>query len=401
MNLDWSAEDLAFREEVRTFLDENLTADLRRAGTLLTSVYAGPEMGLEWQRILHRRGWAAPAWPVEHGGCGWSASQRYIFTEELAEAGAPPLSPMGLDMCGPVLIGCGSPEQKARYLPRILSGDDVWCQGYSEPQAGSDLAALQMSAVEDGDDFVCSGHKLWTTFAHAANWIFCLVRTSREDIPQRGVTFVLIDMTTQGVEVRPIIMLTGEHIQNHVFFTDVRVPKAHVVGRIGEGWTVAKYLLEFERGAAVRSPGLRVRLRRLRHAAHEAAEPELLDRLAEASVELDTLEALELRALCRPAASERAATEPSMLKVLVTELGQRLTEIAVELAGVYSAPFQPHAACPGGPIPGFQPPPQNFIAGPEQSWTAAGRYFNDRAASIYAGTNEIQRNIMSRTIIRA
>ncbi|HEX5775866.1 MAG TPA: acyl-CoA dehydrogenase family protein, partial [Caulobacteraceae bacterium] len=275
-------------------------------------------------------------------------------------------------------------------------GEDFWCQGYSEPDAGSDLAALQMSAVEDGDDLVCNGHKLWTTFAHAANWIFCLVRTAREGPPQRGVTFVLIDMTSPGVEVRPIVMLTGEHIQNHVFFSDVRVPKANVVGAIGEGWSVAKYLMEFERGGAIRAPSLRARLERLEAAARDMAEPDLLTRLADAAIELDAFEALERRALSRPAANQRPPAEASLLKVLVTELGQRLTEIATDLAGVYAAPWQPHAARPGGPTPGFSAP--DFVVGPEQSWTAAARYFNDRAASIYGGTNEIQRNIIGRTL---
>lgn len=176
---------------------------------MLTSVYADYAIGMAWQRILHARGWVAPAWPVEHGGCGWPLTQRYIFSSECARAGAPPLSPMGIGMCGPVLIGHGTPEQQARFLPRMLAGEDFWCQGYSEPASGSDLASLQMSAVDDGDAFVCSGHKLWTTHANVANWIFCLVRTSREVIPQRGITFLLIDMRTPGVEVQPIVSLSG------------------------------------------------------------------------------------------------------------------------------------------------------------------------------------------------
>ncbi len=356
MDLSWTDEDRAFRDEVRRFLDDNLTPDLRRAGALLTSVYAGREVSAAWQAILHARGWAAPAWPIEYGGCGWSAVRRYIFARELAEAEAPPLSPMGVDMCGPVLIGHGTAEQKARLLPRILSGEDFWCQGYSEPQAGSDLAALQMRAVDDGDAFICSGHKLWITYAHHANWIFCLVRTGQTAIRQEGVTFLLIDMAAPGVEVQPIIMLTGEHIQNHVFFTDVRVPKANIVGRVGEGWAVA-------------------------------------------IAETDALEALELRLLARRSAGDAPGPDASLIKVIGSELSQKITEIGLDVAGRYSAPFQPHAVAPGGAVPGA-PPPDGPPIGPEYAWNACGKYLNDRAASIYAGTNEIQRNILAKGLLR-
>jgi len=260
LDVTWSDEDLRFQTLVRTFLEENLTDDLRRTASRMTSVYADRETSMTWQRILHTKGWAAPAWPVAYGGCGWSAVQRFIFATETAVAGAPPLSPMGIGMCGPVLIGHGTPEQRAHYLPRMLSGDDFWCQGYSEPGSGSDLASLQMSARDAGDHFVCNGHKIWTTHANLANWIFCLVRTSQERIRQLGITFLLIDMTTPGVEVKPIVSLSGEHIQNEVFFTDVKVPKSQVVGQVGDGWTVAKYLMEFERGGGVSAPGLKVRL---------------------------------------------------------------------------------------------------------------------------------------------
>ena len=255
MDLTWSAEDVRFREEVRDFLSAELPSDMRAARRGMTSVYSPPELALAWQAILNRRGWAAPAWPVEHGGRDWTLSQRYIFASELAAADAPPLSPMGLGMCGPVLVGHGGAEQKARYLPRILSGEDYWCQGYSEPDAGSDLATLRMSAVDDGDSLVCNGRKVWTTHAHAANWIFCLVRTAREAIPQRGITFLLIDMRSPGVETRPIWFISGEAVQSEVFFTDVRVPKANVVGRIGDGWTVASTCCCSSGAARSRRPG--------------------------------------------------------------------------------------------------------------------------------------------------
>jgi alkylation response protein AidB-like acyl-CoA dehydrogenase len=356
---------------------------------------------MAWQAILHARGWAAPAWPVEHGGCGWSAAQRYIFASELAAADAPGLSPMGLGMCGPVLIGHGTPEQKAHYLPRILTGEHFWCQGYSEPGSGSDLASLQMRAEDDGDHLICTGHKLWTTHANVANWIFCLVRTSQEAIPQRGITFLLIPMTSPGVEVRPIVMLSGEHIQNDVFFTEVRVPKANVVGRIGEGWSVAKYLMEFERGGGVATPGLKARLKRIRSlaAAEGVTSPDFQARLAAAEIEIGALEAVELQILASLSGGEAPGARSSMMKTVGTELSQRLTELALEAAGGYGGAYQPHATCPGGPTPAYPPPADQGFVGPEHSLTVAAKYLNDRAGSIYAGTNEIQRNIMAKAVL--
>jgi alkylation response protein AidB-like acyl-CoA dehydrogenase len=406
MNIDWSAEDIAFRDEVRAFLAESLTDALRKAGSSLTSVYADYRIGMAWQRILHARGWAAPAWPVEFGGCGWSVSQRYIFATELAAAGAPPVSPMGIGMCGPVLIGHGTKAQQDYFLPRMLRGDDFWCQGYSEPQSGSDLATLQMSAVEDGEDFICTGHKLWTTHAHEANWIFCLVRTAREEIPQKGITFLLIDMTSPGVEVTPIVSLSGEHIQNHVFFTDVRVPRKNAVGPVGQGWTVAKHLMQFERGGGVASPGMKARLAKAARILN-AQFPDRSDgegialrrQLAEAAVQIEALEAIEFRVMSALSVGSAPGPESSILKTVGTELSQRLTEIALTAAGAYAGVHQPHMVSPGGPSPGFTPPPQNDGVGPDYSWTVAAKYLNDRAGSIYAGTNEIQRNIMAKAVL--
>jgi alkylation response protein AidB-like acyl-CoA dehydrogenase len=408
MSTRWNPAELAFRDEVRAFLDAELTPQMRAVTRRMTSVYAPHEVSMAWQAILHARGWAAPAWPVEYGGCGWSAAQRYIFASEFAAAEAPPLSPMGIGMCGPVLIGHGSREQKAHYLPRMLSGEHVWCQGYSEPGSGSDLASLQMSAVEDGDDLVCSGHKLWTTHANVANWIFCLVRTSQEAIRQQGITFLLIDMATPGIEVRPILMLSGEHIQNDVFFSEVRVPKANVVGRIGDGWSVAKYLMEFERGGGVATPGLKARLSRIRRmAAAEAdgAGGRLADqggfaaRLNALAIEIEALEAVELQILASLSQGEAPGAKSSMMKTVSTELSQRLTELALEAAGAYGAAYQPHATCPGGPTPNFRPPSDQGYVGPDHSLTAASKYLNDRAGSIYAGTNEIQRNIIAKAVL--
>ncbi|WP_230207021.1 acyl-CoA dehydrogenase family protein [Novosphingobium sp. Gsoil 351] len=251
MSSTLSASEKAFRAEVRAFLADALTPELRLAGSRMTSVYADHASQMAWQAILHKRGWAAPAWPVEYGGAGWSAMQRHIFTSERVAAGAPPTSPMGINMAGPAIIGYGTEAQKAYFLPRMLSGEHFWCQGYSEPQAGSDLAALDMKAVRDGDALVCTGSKIWTTHANVANWMFCLVRTARTERRQQGITFLLIDMATPGIEVQPIIMHSGEWIQNQVFFDAVRVPVANVLGEIDGGWTVAKYLLDFERGGAL------------------------------------------------------------------------------------------------------------------------------------------------------
>ncbi len=401
MDLSWSAADTRFREEVREFIAAELTPDLRKAGRSMTSVYADYDVGMKWQRILHKRGWAAPAWPVEYGGCGWSVAQRYIFASEMAAAGAPPTSPMGIGMCGPVLIGHGTAEQKAHYLPRMLSGEDFWCQGYSEPGSGSDLASLQMSARDDGDHFICNGHKIWTTHAHVANWIFCLVRTSREKIPQLGITFLLIDMRTPGVDVKPIVSMSGEHIQNEVFFTDVRVPKKNVVGRIGDGWTVAKYLMQFERGGGVSSPGLKVRLEKIRSMAEaeDIDDENFATKIAQAAIDIASLEAVELRVMSSLSQGQAPGAEFSMLKMVATELSQRLTELAVEAAGVYAMPYQPFAVSAGGPSPNYRPPSNQVPVGPDYSWTVAAKYLNDRAGSIYAGTNEVQRNILSKAVL--
>jgi alkylation response protein AidB-like acyl-CoA dehydrogenase len=402
MQLRWSHADIAFRDEVRTFLDAELTPDLRDATRRMTSVYAPPSIAMEWQRRLHKRGWVVPSWPVEYGGCGWTQVQSYIFTHECAAADAPPLSPMGLGMCGPVLLGYGTTEQKAHYLPRMLSGDDFWCQGYSETESGSDLASLRMKAVRDGEEFVCDGHKIWTTHGHAANMIFCLVRTTQGERLQQGITFLLIDMTTPGVSVQPIVSLSGEHIQNLITFDAVRVPVVNVVGAIDNGWTVAKYLMEFERGGSLYAPGIQARLRRLRsHISSEGdAAPDLRHRIASIAVEIEVMDALELQFMMRLSAGGAPGTMASVLKVLGTELSQRLTEVELEAAGLYAAAWQPHLTVPGGPTPGFRPPQDGKGCGIPYAAKAAAKYFNDRAGSIYAGTNEIQRNIVWGTMQR-
>jgi acyl-CoA dehydrogenase len=392
MDLSLTAEDLAFRDEVRAFIAENLPADLREAGRKTTSVFSDKRHSLPWQRILHARGWAAPSWPVEYGGPGWTDMQRSIFAAECARAGAPSLAPMGLRMVGPVIMGYGTPEQKATLLPRILSGEDYWCQGYSEPGSGSDLASLKLSAVSDGDDYVLNGSKIWTTHAHWANKMFCLVRTRTEGKPQAGITFLLLDMDTPGITVRPIITLAGEHEVNEVFFENVRVPKSGRLGAENDGWTVAKYLLEFERGGGS-APGLRVWVERL--TALAAGEGLLQDRairgkLAEASARIEAIDMTEKRVLSALASgSTRAGLFDA--EGAGTEAMQRLDEIGVEMLGEYARVYQPEAKEPGANVE---------TIGPEDGPIMVARYLNNRAASIYGGSNEVQRNIMAALVLK-
>ncbi|MFM8376159.1 MAG: acyl-CoA dehydrogenase family protein, partial [Phenylobacterium sp.] len=345
MHLDLSPDDLAFRDEVRGFLAASLTPELRRAGRRATSVFMDKTYSLAWQKILHSRGWVAPAWPVRYGGTGWNEMQRYIFAAECARAGAPSLAPMGLKMVGPVIMGYGTEDQKAHYLPRILSGEDYWCQGYSEPGAGSDLAALQLRADRDGEDYVLNGTKIWTTHAHWANRMFCLVRTRAEGKLQAGITFLLLDMKAPGVSVRPIITLAGEHEVNQVFFDNVRVPVSGRVGEENQGWTVAKYLLEFERGGGS-AAGLRMTLERLATLAREERgddggplidDPGFRSRLAALGVALDAVEMTEHRVLADLASGRNPGPASSMLKTQGTETMQKLDELAIEGIAAYAA----------------------------------------------------------------
>ena len=391
MDLELTPEDLAFQAEVRAFLDENLTPALREAGARLTSVFCEPRHSLVWQRILHARGWAAPAWPKEYGGPGWNEAQRAIFAAECARASAPGLSPMGLKMVGPVIMGYGTPEQKAHYLPRILSGEDYWCQGYSEPGSGSDLASLQLKAERDGDDYVLNGSKIWTTHAHHANRMFCLVRTDAGGKPQAGITFLLLDMATPGIEVKPIITLAGEHEVNQVFFDGVRVPQANRIGPENQGWTVAKYLLEFERGGGS-APGLKVGLGRADRIARDAWGEDAAHRrrVVEAEIAVTAIDMSERRVLAALSAGGAPGPASSMLKINGTEAMQRLDEISVAALGAYAAVDQPEARAAGSNV---------APVGPEAGLVAMPRYLNNRAASIYGGSNEIQRDIIARLVL--
>lgn len=365
----------AFQGQVRAFLDANLPDDLRRAAGRATSVFIDPDVTLPWQRILNACGWAAPDWPAEFGGPGWDEMQRYVFAAECARAGAPGLAPMGLKMVAPVIMHYGTAEQRAHYLPRILSGEDYWCQGFSEPGAGSDLASLQLRAAPDGDDYVLNGSKIWTTHAHFANRMFALVRTSGEGKPQAGISFLLLDMATPGISVEPIRTLAGDHEFNQVFFDDVRVPQANRLGAENDGWSVAKRLLTFERGGKY-APGLIGRLARLRDQAD--GDPVMRARLDREAVSLGALQALELKAM--RGVGGNPALYASVLKILGTESAQRIDTLACDISG-YAA----WADADG------QMPADLAVAVP--------RYLNDRAASIYAGSNEIQRDLIARMVL--
>lgn len=398
MDLHFTGADAAFRDEVRAFLDENLTPELKDAGALTTSVFTDKEWNLKWQKILHKKGWVAPSWPVEYGGTGWNDMQKYIWASECARYGTPHLSPMGLRMCAPVLMKYGTQEQKDFFLPRMLAGEDYWCQGYSEPGSGSDLASLQLKAVADGDDYVLNGSKIWTTHAHFANRMFCLVRTDNSGKPQQGITFILLEMDTPGIKVEPIITLAGEHEVNQVFFDNVRVPKANRVGPENDGWTVAKYLLEFERGGAF-AAGLAVGIEKVRamaSAEHADTGDKLIDdtsfraKLIDAEISVKAMEVTEHRVMAEIAAKGNPGPASSMLKTRGTEMTQAIDELAVEVMAFYANVEQMAARTPGSNVEPI---------GPAYGMTAVPRYLNNRAASIYGGSNEIQRGIMAKLVL--
>ncbi|NQY40734.1 MAG: acyl-CoA dehydrogenase family protein [Henriciella sp.] len=396
MNLEFSPEEVAFRAEVRAFIEENYPEELKDMGSRedLTR-----DQFLAWHKVLGKKGWAAPAWPEKYGGTGWTSTQRYIWSEENARVDAMMPLPFGVSMVAPVIYTFGNEEQKARYLPKILSGEEWWCQGYSEPGAGSDLASLKTTAVRDGDHYVINGQKTWTTLAQHADWGFFLCRTDPNAAkPQEGISFILVDMNTPGIEVRPIITIDGGHEVNEVWLTDVRVPVENRVGEENQGWTYAKFLLAHERsgiaGVARSKRGIE-RLRDIASTELLEGEPLIKDdsfarKISQLEIDLTALEFTELRTLARESEGKGPGPESSILKVKGTEIQQRLTELTLEAVGSYGAPY----------FRGFPEDGSNeFPIGPDYAHHAGPNYFNFRKTSIYGGSNEIQRNIITKMIL--
>ncbi|MFZ1905297.1 MAG: acyl-CoA dehydrogenase family protein [Steroidobacteraceae bacterium] len=401
MDLSYTAEEQAFRAEVRAFLDAEVPEETR-AKLRLGRRLCKDDM-VRWQKILHRRGWGAGMWPKRFGGAGWSVVQQYIFEEESAAASAPPQIPFGLRMVAPVIMTFGNAAQQQRFLPRIMAGEDWWCQGYSEPGSGSDLASLRMSALRQGDHYLVNGQKTWNTLGQYADWIFCLVRTSGEGRPQQGISFLLIDMKTPGVSVRPIITLDGEHEINDIFFENVPVPVANLVGEENQGWTYAKFLLNYERTNNAGVGHCKRSLAQLKMIATAQSingrplieDARFRDRIAQVELELMALEITNLRVLSAFAREDRPpGAEVSALKVKGSEIVQQLAELKMRALGHDALPYMREALDPDWV-------PEALLATHYPDWAASlsGQYFNLRKATIYAGSTEIQKNIISKMIL--
>ncbi len=396
MNLDYTDDEIAFRDEVRQFMAEKLPSHLSdkiRLGKTLTK--ADHE---EWHALLNERGWLAGSWPVEFGGAGWNAVQRHLYEDEAARAHAPRVVPFGVAMLGPVLQKFGSKAQQERWLPRILSGEDWWCQGYSEPGAGSDLASLKTSAKRDGEHYLVNGQKAWTTLGQHADMIFCLVRTGTEGKPQAGISFLLIDMKAPGVTVRPIVLIDGEPEVNEVFFDDVRVPVENLVGEENEGWTYAKYLLTHERtniaGVGFATAGLES-LKRIARAERAGGRP-LIDnphfaaRIARIEIDLMAMSTTNLRVVSAAAAGQAPGAESSMLKIVGTEIRQAINAATRSAVGPWAMPYVSEELERGS---------NEHPVGPDYATAATGHYFNERKLSIYGGSNEVQRTIVAKSAL--
>ncbi|MEM7640722.1 MAG: acyl-CoA dehydrogenase family protein [Pseudomonadota bacterium] len=405
MDLSFTSEELAFQKEVRTWIADNYSPELKARNAMSKNGYLDKDGMLEWQRKLDEKGWFVLNWPDEFGGPGLSASERYIINMELAAAGTPQMSPMGKSMVAPVIMAFGNDAQKAEHLPKIKRSEIWWCQGYSEPGSGSDLASLQMSAVRDGDEYVLNGSKIWTTQAQWADWIFCLVRTSKEGKPQEGISFLIFPMDLPGISVSSLPTLDGptdnQQEINQVFFEDVRVKiDDALIGEENKGWTYAKYLLQFERGNAY-APGLKnalAKTKKLASLEQSGGEPLLKDpdfqrKLAAMEMKIEALNATELRIFSALSAGQAVGPESSMLKCAGSEAQQAITELSLEAVGGYAAPFvqDTFAVARAGA--------NSDLATPDYAAPVAPSYFNYRKTSIYAGSNEIQRNIMSKMVL--
>ncbi|NBJ09590.1 pimeloyl-CoA dehydrogenase large subunit [Microvirga arsenatis] len=396
MDLRFTDDELAFRDEVRDFFRSALPDSIRRK--MIDGHHPSKEDLVTWTRILNAKGWAVPHWPVEWGGTDWSPVKQYIFREELQKTPAPEPLAFGVNMVGPVIYTFGNEEQKRRFLPRIANLDDWWCQGFSEPGAGSDLASLKTTARRDGDHYIVNGQKTWTTLAQHADWIFCLVRTDSSVKKQEGISFLLVDMKTPGVTVRPIQTIDGDHEVNEVFFDDVRVPAENLVGQENKGWDYAKFLLSNERVGIARIGISKARLRRVRELASLERVgdvplieiPRFREKLAAVEVELKALEMTQLRVVAGESRREKGKPDPasSILKIKGSEIQQATTELLMEVVGPFALPYHPEEEGRNEPIDG-----------PDWASTAAPTYFNWRKVSIYGGSNEIQKNIIAKAIL--
>ena len=400
MDLNFTPEEQAFRDEVRTFLAEKLPK--RLSDKVATGKHLAKADMEEWHATLNARGWLANHWPEQYGGPGWTAIEKFIFENECALAHAPRIVPFGVNMLGPVMIKYGNEEQKRYWLPRILDGSDWWCQGYSEPGAGSDLASVKTSAVRgvdaEGPHYIVNGQKTWTTLGQHANMIFCLVRTNREAKKQEGISFLLVDMQSPGVEVRPIITLDGEHEVNEVFFSDVRVPAENLVGEEDKGWTCAKYLLTYERtniagvgfSVAAMEQLKAVAAKQAKNGKPLSEDPAFAARMARVEIDLENMKTTNLRVIAAVAGGGVPGAESSMLKIRGTEIRQEISSLIRRAMGPYARPYVEAAL-----EDGFSGVP----IGPAEAAPAAAKYFNNRKLSIFGGSNEIQKNIISKMIL--
>jgi|TARA_B100002051_G_scaffold176283_1_gene166716 acyl-CoA dehydrogenase len=396
MNLNFSPEEISFQEEVRDFLKQELTQDLVNAAKHASAVFTEKEVAMKWQKKLANKGWLVPSWPEEYGGTNWTQTQRYIFSSECAKAGAPNLIPMGLAMIGPLLLGKGTKEQKDYYIPRIISGEDYWCQGYSEPGAGSDLASLQCKAERVGDEYVINGTKIWTTHAHLANKIFCLVRTDNSGKNQEGITFLMLDMNQPGVKVEPILTMAKDHDFNQVVFTDAVAKVSDRIGEENQGWSVAKYLLEFERSGGIGGSKslsdldfIRRLIKKISSTHKDSSFADTYNtKVAELEIKALSIQYTSLRILSSLTKGDSPGPESSMMKTLVTDLEQEISELTLEVIGYYGIPFQDTSLGSNKPA-----------IGEEDYRSIAGKYQNLRATTIYGGSNEIQRNIMAKAVL--
>ena len=389
LELNYTKEELEFRDEVRQLLRDELTPEIIAGNKNTTTALGNNDAAMAWQAILNKRGWAGVAWPKEFGGTGWSSNQRYIFNSECEKAGAPKLIPLGLRMLAPVLFKYGTKEQQDYYLPKMLSAEHYWCQGYSEPGSGSDLASLKTRAERDGDFYVVNGTKIWTTNAHHADHIFCLVKTNLDVKPQAGISFLLIEMNTPGISVEPIITMAGDHEVNQVFFDNVRVPISNIVGPENDGWKVAKYLLEFERGGSSVATRLHVDMAELKMLLDRVeGEDALKGRAKEIGIKISALSQMETDMQSKIARGEKPGAGSSLMKIMASTLGQDISTIKMEAIGNYSLPHNNLLLLNE----------EVTIGEPEHQTVSAG-YLNDRASTVFGGAREVQKNIIAKSVL--